>query len=150
MGLPDIILLSMLKNKKSISEIMEFCKKETDFCKNSEYKNKLGKMLFKVAGYKIDKDFDYFSLFQEIVKITMKYRMYDPDEKNKPLNQEKMQDNLLKITPYIRKALAANGSKEVYEYLLYNGVDLRKESTFGFNFGFEPKETRIMSSIILD
>ena len=145
MKLPDAILLAVLKNKKSVSEILKFCD-DKEFCKNPKFQNDLGKMLFKVSGYKTARNFDYHSLFKEMSKITLKNRIDDPVEMNKPMNGDidVMKNNILKITPYIRKALAASGSKELYEFLLYNGIDLRKESTFGVNFDF--KSPRFLSS----
>ena len=138
---PDLVLKAILSSKKSASEIFKFCE-INDICQDKpspsgekQVKPLVAKQIFKVSGYRVDKNFDYRKLLKEMIKVLLKYRASTFDlSKSFADGLNDSQDNLVKIKPEDRKFLAATGSIELYAFLLHNGIDLRSLSPTGGNF----------------
>lgn len=138
---PDLVLKAILSSKKSASEIFKFCE-TNNICQDKpgpsgekQIKPIVAKQIFKVSGYRVDKNFDYRKLLKEMINVLLKYRASTFDlSKSFADGLNDSQDNLVKITSRDRKFLAATGSIELYAFLLHNGIDLRSLSPTGGNF----------------
>ena len=138
MKFTDLILSRSLSSKKSVSDVMDFCAKDEEFCKKPRNKEMITREMIKLSGYKTKKDFNYSSLFKEMAKISLNHVSRHKDSESlADLSTENLANNILKLTPPFKRALAAKGSPRVYDFLLYNGVDLRKESDMGGNFKYD-------------
>ena len=114
MKFADLILLTFLHSKNSISEIVNLCTKDIKFCKDPKNTNKVCNRMLKVSGYKTDKYFDYGSLFNEMSNISIKIKHHENSD------FETITNNILKLTPSFKKALVTSGSRQVHDFLLYN------------------------------
>lgn len=148
---PDLILKAILANKKSVSEIFKFCE-NNNICQDTplgdgkkQVRQVVAKQMFKISGYRVDKDFDYRKLFGEMTKILLNNKMSSPS-KELSFNVDKNMDELVKISASDRKSLAATGSIELYAFLLHNGIDLRSSSPTGGNFKLESIRSTLEST----
>jgi hypothetical protein len=151
--IPDLILKAIISSKKSVSEIINFCE-SNNICQDKpkangdkQIKQIVAKQMFKISGYRVDKDFNYRALFGEMSKILLRYRGSSNNlSKSFDDSIASLQDNLVKISNSDRKCLAATGSLELYAFLLYNGIDLRSASPTGGNFKLAEIQSRITST----
>jgi hypothetical protein len=150
---PDLVLKAIISSKKSISEIIKFCE-SNNICQDKpkangdkQIKQLVAKQMFRISGYRVDKDFNYRALFAEMSKILLKYRGSSNDlSKSFDESMADMSNNLVKITNSDRKCLASTGSLELYAFLLHNGIDLRSSSPTGGNFKLVEVQSRMSSA----
>jgi hypothetical protein len=161
--IPDIVLKAIISSKKSVSEIFDFCGKN-DICQDKpkadggkQIRALVAKQIFKISGYRVDKDFDYRALFKEMFTIIGNNRSDKKDKSSSSLLPKSFSErgvdltnNIVKIHNSDRKYLAATGSLELYAFLLYNGIDLRSSSPTGGNFKLVEVQSRMTSVRTID
>jgi hypothetical protein len=160
--IPDIVLKAIISSKKSVSEILDFCE-SNNICQDKpkadggkQIRPLVAKQIFKISGYRVDKDFDYRALFKEMFRILKNNRSDKSDKKDKSSSSLlpksfdersiELTNNVIKIDNSDRKYLAATGSLELYAFLLHNGIDLRSSSPTGGNFKLVEVQSRITST----
>jgi hypothetical protein len=132
MGIQDDIFKAIIKSKKTSTEIYEFCKIHNEYCSGN--KNVTGKKILNLVGYKTDdKSFNYGDLFKEMMTLTM-IKLPASDEITKIALSGGIPpaEELLALTPTLKKIMALKASNELRRYMLYNGIDLSLEKTEGF------------------
>jgi hypothetical protein len=157
--IPDIVLKAIISSKKSVSEILDFCE-SNNICQDNpkadggkQIRPLVAKQIFKISGYRVDKDFDYRALFKEMFTILKNNRSDKKDKSSSSLLPKsfderavELTNNIVKIDNSDRKYLAATGSLELYAFLLHNGIDLRSSSPTGGNFKLVEVQSRMSST----
>lgn len=143
---PDLVLKAILSNKKSVSEIFNFCE-DNDICQDTpgekgekRVKQAVAKQLLKVSGFNVDKSLDYRALFKEMSRTLLKCRGA------KGNNDDEHLDNVVKISPKDLKCLSETASDELVVFLLYNGIDLQMQTPSPKNLHYKNNSSVFESS----